>query len=85
MRKINKWLMVCVCALFSLTGCYNTEPRENVLKIYNWADYIDEDVLAEFPRWYKEQGLPVVYEENPGNHFQDAVNRMAKGIAWILQ
>ena len=41
MRKINKWLMVCVCALFSLTGCYNTEPRENVLKIYNWADYID--------------------------------------------
>lgn len=46
--------MVCVCALFSLTGCYNTEPRENVLKIYNWADYIDEDVLAEFPRWYKE-------------------------------
>ena len=33
--------MVCVCALFSLTGCYNTEPRENVLKIYNWADYID--------------------------------------------
>ena len=47
--------MVCVCALFSLTGCYNTEPRENVLKIYNWADYIDEDVLAEFPRWYKEQ------------------------------
>lgn len=25
--------MVCVCALFSLTGCYNTEPRESVLKI----------------------------------------------------
>ncbi len=47
--------MVCVCALFSLTGCYNTEPRESVLKIYNWADYIDEDMLAEFPRWYKEQ------------------------------
>lgn len=47
--------MVCVCALFSLTGCYNIEPRESVLKIYNWADYIDEDMLAEFPRWYKEQ------------------------------
>ena len=46
MRKINRWLMVCVCALFSLTGCYNTEPRESVLKIYNWADYIDEDMLA---------------------------------------
>lgn len=42
--------MVCVCALFSLTGCYNTEPRESVLKIYNWADYIDEDMLwRNFP------------------------------------
>ena len=47
--------MVCVCALFSLTGCYNTEPRESVLKIYNWADYIDEDMLAEFPRWTKNR------------------------------
>lgn len=64
-EEINRWLMVCVCALFSLTGCYNTEPRENVLKIYNWADYIDEDVLAEFPRWYKEQtgeDIRIVYQ-----------------------
>ena len=38
--------MVCVCALFSLTGCYNIEPRESVLKIYNWADYIDEDMFG---------------------------------------
>ena len=54
-----------MCALFSLTGCYNTEPRENVLKIYNWADYIDEDVLTEFPRWYKEQtgeDIRIVYQ-----------------------
>ena len=49
--------MVCVCALFSLTGCYNTEPRESVLKIYNWADYIDEDMLAEFPRWYRAESV----------------------------
>ena len=44
-----------------------------------------EEKTKELHRWYKEQGIPVVYEENPGNHFQDAVNRMAKGIAWILQ
>ena len=41
--------MVCVCALFSLTGCYNTEPRESVLKIYNWADYIDVKSLIDNP------------------------------------
>lgn len=65
MKKINKWLVACVCALLSLTGCYNTEPRENVLKIYNWADYIDEDVLAAFPQWYKEQtgkDVRIVYQ-----------------------
>lgn len=60
--------MACACGLLSLTGltgCYNTEPRENVLKIYNWADYIDEGVLAEFPAWYKEQtgeDIRVVYQ-----------------------
>ena len=58
--------MACACGLLSLTGCYNTgEPRENVLKIYNWADYIDEDVLAEFPEWYKEQtgeDIRIVYQ-----------------------
>ena len=29
--------------------------REHTLKIYNWADYIDEDLLEEFKTWYKEQ------------------------------
>lgn len=46
--------MVCVCALFSLTGCYNTEPRESVLKIYNWADYIDEDMYGAQNETYIE-------------------------------
>ncbi len=52
-------------ALFALTGCYNTEPREQVLKVYNWADYIDEGVLEEFPEWYKEQtgeDIRVIYQ-----------------------
>ena len=40
--------------LFS--GCYNSgEPREKVLKIYNWADYIGDGVLEDFQAYYKEQ------------------------------
>lgn len=65
MNKITKWMAVCACGMLALTGCYNTEPRENVLKIYNWADYMDEDVLAEFPAWYKEQtgeDVRIVYQ-----------------------
>ena len=43
----------------------STEERSRVLKIYNWADYIDEDVLAEFPDWYKQQtgeDLRIIYQ-----------------------
>lgn len=36
-----------------------------ILKIYNWADYIDEELLTEFPQWYKEQtgeDVKIVYQ-----------------------
>ena len=29
--------------------------REHTLKVYNWADYIDESLLDDFVEWYKEQ------------------------------
>lgn len=44
-----------------------------------------EERTRELYRWYQKQGIDTIYEENPGNHFQDAVNRMAKGIVSILQ
>ena len=52
--------------LFTLGACQRSqEERNRILKIYNWADYIDEDVLAEFPDWYKEQTgeeIEVIYQ-----------------------
>jgi len=41
------------------------DARNKILKIYNWADYIDEDLLTEFPVWYKEQTgeeVEIVYQ-----------------------
>ncbi len=38
-----------------LCGCQKSEDREEVLRVLNWADYIDQDVLANFPEWYKQQ------------------------------
>lgn len=46
--------MLAVC-LPILSSCYNKESREEILKVYNWADYIDEQVLEDFPKWYEEQ------------------------------
>jgi spermidine/putrescine transport system substrate-binding protein len=49
-----------------LNSCKESdESRKKILKIYNWADYIDEDLLTEFPVWYKEQtgeDVKIVYQ-----------------------
>lgn len=39
-----------------------------------------EEIVA----FYQEKEIDTIYERNPGNHFQDAVQRMVSGIAWIL-
>ena len=36
-------------------SCNSDEQRMQTLKVYNWGDYIDEDLLAEFEEWYFEQ------------------------------
>lgn len=59
-------LLFMVIIAVMLSGCKeNTEERSHILKIYNWADYIDEDLLTEFPKWYKEQtgeDIRIVYQ-----------------------
>lgn len=59
-------LLALLCCLSLLASCGSSdEERSHVLKIYNWADYIDEDVLAEFPAWYKEQtgeDIRIIYQ-----------------------
>ena len=39
--------------------------RDQILKVYNWSDYIDESVLPEFEAWYKArtgEEIEVVYQ-----------------------
>ena len=61
-----KRIIPVILLLLTLTGCYNSgEPRERVLKIYNWADYIGEGVLEDFQAYYKEQtgeNIRIVYQ-----------------------
>lgn len=59
-------LFPLLIALLTLNSCVRSqEERNQILKVYNWADYIDEDVLAEFPEWYKQQTgeeIKVIYQ-----------------------
>lgn len=62
MNKIFKSL-ICAAALFCACGL-SAKDRNNILKVYNWSDYIAEGVIDEFEQWYKEQtgeDIEVVY------------------------
>lgn len=54
-----------LATLCTLIGTATAADREHTLKIYNWADYIDEQVLTQFQEWYKEQTgeeVEIVYQ-----------------------
>ncbi|MBQ2429305.1 MAG: extracellular solute-binding protein, partial [Alistipes sp.] len=51
--------------LMLAVGCSGDDARKSILKVYNWADYIDEELLTEFEDWYYEQTgeeVEVVYQ-----------------------
>ena len=64
-NKMKKIIPVILLVL-SLAGCYNSgEPRERILKIYNWADYIGDSVLEDFQAYYKGadgENIRIVYQ-----------------------
>ena len=66
MNRLIKIICVLVACLGVFSSCARTEKeRSKILKIYNWADYIDEDILDEFPVWYKEQtgeDIRIIYQ-----------------------
>lgn len=66
MNRLTKivCVLVVLIGLFSSCGRSDAE-RSKILKVYNWGDYIDEDLLTEFPEWYKEQtgeDIRIIYQ-----------------------
>ncbi|MDR1917787.1 MAG: extracellular solute-binding protein [Christensenellaceae bacterium] len=59
--KISSKFLLIVASLFIMACVTITlvvvlyRPRTSVLKIYNWEDYIDEDLIKEFQSYYREQ------------------------------
>jgi len=63
MKRISYIIMAL--ALMLAVGCSGNDARQSILKVYNWADYIDESLLSEFEEWYYEQTgeeVEVVYQ-----------------------
>lgn len=62
MKRVVKFLATGILALSAVSVF--AEERSNVLKVYNWSDYIAEGVLDDFKSWYKEQtgeSIDVIY------------------------
>ena len=62
--NILRTLFVALVALLSV-GCGVSEERMHTLKVYNWGDYIDEDLLSEFESWYEEhtgESVQIIYQ-----------------------
>ena len=62
-RILSLFLSAAILAL--CLGSCEKYDREHTLKIYNWADYIDEDLLDEFVDWYEEltgERIKIIYQ-----------------------
>ena len=58
------FLTIALCTLL-ISGCNRDDARKSILKVYNWADYIDEELIGEFEEWYKQEtgeDVSVVYQ-----------------------
>lgn len=56
MARIKTLLATTLLAATALTGA---QAQDRVVNVYNWSDYIDEDILTEFTA---ETGIKVVYD-----------------------
>lgn len=68
MKKGIAYLLALAVLMAMLAGCGNAESSQEgefkagengVVKVYNWGDYIDEEVIGLFE---KETGIEVVYD-----------------------
>lgn len=48
-----KRVLIIIASLIGLVSC--SDDRGKYLKVYNWGDYIDEELLGEFEQWYREE------------------------------
>lgn len=64
-RYITLIITLALLGGIFLSCARSDKERMKILKIYNWGDYIDEQVLVDFKEWYKEQtgdDIRIIYQ-----------------------
>ena len=80
MKKLWK---ICTLALsflmlFTVAGCGGQSSDQVTLRVYNWGDYIDEDVLAQFEE--ENPDIHVVYDTFDSN--ESMLAKMDGGVQY---
>ena len=93
-KRIDEFNGEFISCNLSYTGKKENEISKNIDKVYlslgNKEKYSKNAILKTVEDKTKEiynilGNIKKVFEENEGNHFQDANIRVAKGIKWILE
>ena len=60
--------LIVLCILLTLVGCSKSDPVEkygsDVLNVFNWGEYIGEDVIANFEEEYRVKVNYSLFESN---------------------
>ncbi|MCB1471644.1 MAG: polyamine ABC transporter substrate-binding protein [Rhodobiaceae bacterium] len=57
---MNRFAAIVATSALALTvGAFSASAQDRVVNVYNWSDYIDEDILTEFTA---ATGIKVVYD-----------------------
>lgn len=76
-KKVLGIIMAAVMATTSAAALVGCSPRSEVLKIYNWGDYIDESLIGEFEDWYKvETGKNITVQYDTFETTEDVITRI---------
>ncbi|MCH5153678.1 MAG: extracellular solute-binding protein [Clostridiales bacterium] len=76
-KKIIGLILSAVMATSSAAALMACTPRNEVLKIYNWGDYIDESLIGEFEDWYrKETGKRITVQYDTFDTNEDMLMRI---------
>ncbi len=62
---MKKFLRISAALAALAVSAISCTDRTQVLKVYNWSDYIAEDVLEDFEQWYEAQTgekIKVIYQ-----------------------
>lgn len=77
---------------FAVTTAFEKKPECIYMSIGNQETVSNipaltttQNVMEDLVAFYRSAGIDSEFELNPGNHYQDAAARIAKGIAWTIR